>query len=39
LPVQLQAAEAVFAGNALGLRPVIALDGQGIRQGDPAELS
>jgi branched-chain amino acid aminotransferase len=38
-PVQLFHAEAIFAGNALSLRPVIALDWHPILEGDPAELS
>ena len=35
---QLWHAEAIFAGNALSLRPVIALDGRPIPEGDPASL-
>lgn len=38
-PAQLHAADAVFAGNALSLRPVVALDGYAIPAGDPSELS
>jgi branched-chain amino acid aminotransferase len=38
-PVQLRAAQAVFAGNVLSLRPVVSLDGHPIPAGDPAELS
>jgi len=38
-PMQLRAAEAIFAGNALSLRPVVEIDGHMIPHGDPAELS
>ena len=38
-PAQLLTAEAIFAGNALSLRPVIALDGHPIPQTDLAALS
>jgi branched-chain amino acid aminotransferase len=38
-PVQLLAAEGMFAGNALSLRAVVEIDGHMIPQGDPAELS
>lgn len=36
---QLLQAEAIFAGNALLLRPVAAIDGRAIPQTNPAELS
>jgi hypothetical protein len=38
-PVQVAAAEAVFAGNALSLRAVVALDGHVIPAGNAMELS
>jgi branched-chain amino acid aminotransferase len=38
-PAQLLQAEAIFAGNALLLRPVTAIDGRSIPQTSPAELS
>ncbi len=38
-PEQLFQAEAIFAGNALSLRPVTAIDSRGIPQTNPAELS
>jgi branched-chain amino acid aminotransferase len=38
-PEQLFQAEAIFAGNALSLRPVVEIDGHPIPQTNPAELS
>ncbi|WP_297495127.1 aminotransferase class IV [Acidocella sp.] len=38
-PIQLRHAEAILVGNALTLRPVIALDWHPIPEGDPAALS
>ena len=38
-PEHLRQASAVFAGNALSLRPVVEIDGHAIAQVDPAALS